>query len=283
MTNEKNDEIKIEKSLTRLKKQFAALFVAYLIVLVFWYSIKTDPAANRTIFEKVGALSSGVSVSIKEALTIKELSVNLLKDYLKKGDYELAYERLISKEYKQYFSFEDFLHNVQDIDPDSIDMKNIKSRTNISYDAEVRYQIDGQDFEKTYVIFVDEFNPMHYTMSLDNFLYSYKNVDFKDGRVNLHIDECVVYTDEIYLKGTISNKPFFNKNLIITDIAVTYDTTLSKSKEFPYELAKDQSHEFMLKFDNTKFFIPNGIAITVQEGKKLKKYTFKFTENEEKT
>lgn len=264
------------KSSKRLKSFFGFILIAYIVVFVIKYSINKFALGKKDIYEKIG---NGVSVSIHtlDAYKIKEYSIKRYANYILKNDYESAYN-MLSDEYRAYYDIDGFKEQIQGIDFSTIDMKDIKAKSDYCYIANVEFKRNGELVETTYILYSNEYNTESFTISPDKFLCSYRNQDFKKDGIHLHIDSCLVYIDEIKLVGTISNESWFS-DMEFNGIDISYGYTMNSKKDLNLSLKKDESAPIDVTFSGFNFFIPNNVKLErVKDEKSISTYSFYFLE-----
>ncbi len=273
------EQLKNARSLERLKKIFYALFVCYVVLFVVKYAIKNDPANNRSIYDKVGAGGVAGNLGIKDSLILKELSIVRYKEYLENGDYESAYD-MLSREYQDYVSYSDYITKVRSINPSTFDMKNVHPKSSLAYVADIIYKTNNDEtVETTYMLYPNEYNPDNYKISPDGFLYVVRNQQFEKDNMIVNVDECIVFNDHISIKGSITNKEWFD-DITLSNMAISYGKTLNVWCDFNRTIAKDGSMSFEESFNKTDYMIPNGIILERQRKNKDKTYWFEFVEPE---
>ncbi len=166
-------------------------------------------------------------------------------------------------------------------------MKQVKAKSDYCYEAKIvykekkNYSISGderQTFETTYMLYPNEFNTENIKISPNGFLYAYHDEDFEKNGVKVHIDECIVNVDDIYIKGTIKNTAWFSK-VVIQRLGVSYNGALRKVFNFPQELEKGQEVIFEKTIENTGFLLPNSFQVErLKNEDTLRTYNFYFKE-----
>lgn len=277
---ELKEEMKRQRSLNRLKKAFYVLFVLYIFAFFLIYAMRKDVDSQKNIAQKVGIGNIGVGLSMRDALLVKDYSINKYKDLLIDGDYEGAYA-LLTDEYKELVSFEEYKADVMQIDAESIDMKSIKSRSSLAYEAEVVYTKNGEEVETTYLLFPYEYNPKYYTISPDKFICCIKDQEFKKDHMVVTVDRCIVYTDKVELEGKIKNEEW-KGSIVLSRVAISSDRSLAVWEEFPRTIGQDGEIDLAVTFKDTTFFIPNSIMIEREKAKVDRIYLFRFKEEVKK-
>jgi len=285
--SEKTDELNKEarkkfKSNERLKRLFILVFILFVVFLFLKSSLKKYIEEPTSIFALIGNNIS-TSISVKNALIIRENSITPFARLLEKGEYEEAYENYCTNEYKSVYSLEDFKNFYSKIDCSTIELKDIKAKTDYCYEAKVVYKEknqelsgDGELLETTYMLFPNEFNAEIVMISPNNFLYAYQDEEFSQNGVKIHIEKCIVNCDSIYVKGTIENTSWFS-DIDIEKLGFSYDGAIRDTFAFDKTLKKGEIVEFEKKINEKQAFLPNSFILERKMSEtKLRTYTFFF-------
>lgn len=265
MSKKEMSEEKKEKTWRRLKKAFVVMAILYIILFIVKDYLDKKPSRDITIYNKVGSSVSATSLSIKDSLIIKEYSIVRFKDYLKALNFESAY-KITSEEYRAFKTYEEFVEEFSNINYDSIELKEIRAKSNFAFEAEVVYQNNvGTKFETIYMIYPSLFSETEYTISPNGFLYAYKDKDYEEDGIKVHINNCVAYVDKITIKGNIENVSWFD-NVEIDRVGASYNTSLKKWTDYRINLQKGQNIGFEVLIGNTNYFIPNKLLLKRQKG-----------------
>ncbi len=269
----------INKRIKTTKRQFKILkfvFFAYIIVLVIWLAINNYLGNEKSIYQKIGSREP-YSVSVKDALNIKNYAIIPYSNYLKSGDTLSAYN-MLTEEYKKEISHEEFIESISGIDFNTFDMKEIKMKAEGTYVATVVYEKDGESKETKYLLFLNEINPKIIKMSPNKFIYSFEDLKFKEDKIEVSVQSCNIYTDAINLSITVKNKSMFD-TMSFKNIGVGYGEKLSKLENVEFDLKPGESKEFTLDYE-TNYFIPNNIVLKrIIEGNTLRTYTLYMDES----
>jgi len=125
-----------EKSKKILKKFFTIILILYIFLFAFMFAFRKYFIEGKNIYTKVSTSHVLQSIPIKDALIIRELTIEKLKNYIKNQEYEKAYD-LYSKEYKEFISLENYINEIKKIDIDSVEMAEIKARNDDCYEADI--------------------------------------------------------------------------------------------------------------------------------------------------
>ena len=285
--SEKTDELNKEarkkfKSNERLKRLFILVFILFVVFLFLKSSLKKYIEEPTSIFALVGNNIS-TSISVKNALILRENSIAPFSRLLEKGEYEEAYQNYCTNEYKSIYSLEDFKNFYSNIDCSTIELKDIKAKTDYCYEAKVVYkekqpESSGDDelIETTYMLFPNEFNPEIVMISPNNFLYAYQDEEFSKNGIKIYIEKCIVNCDSIYVKGTIENTSWFS-DIDIEKLGFSYDGAIRDTFGFDKTLKKGEIVEFEKKINENQAFLPNSFILERKMSEtKLRTYNFFF-------
>lgn len=269
----------INKKIKTTKRQFKLLkfvFFAYIIVLVIWLAINNYIGNERSIYQKIGSREP-YSISVKDALSIKNYAIIPYSNYLKSGDTLSAYN-MLTEEYKKEVSHEDYIKSIKGIDFETFDMKEIKMKADGTYVATIVYERDKEQKETQYLLFLNEINPKIIKISPNKFIYSYKDLKFKENNVELTVNGCNIYTDTINLSVTIKNKAMFD-TMSFRNVGVGYGEKLNKLENVEFTLKPGEAKEITVEYE-TNYFIPNNIVLKrLIDGDTIRTYTFYMDES----
>ena len=266
------------KSTIRLKKIFSFLFVAYAIVLLMIYTKHKYEEKTKDVATKIGA-GIETNITVEKTLQIKKLTIDRYKKYMLAGEYDSAYN-MLTDEYKYYCDFDTFVANASTIDWSTVDVEDINAKNDYCYVATVVHRNDDQIIKTKYLLYLNRYLTDVFTISPDNFVYSYKNQDFEKSGVSLHIDECVITINDVTLVGSIKNTSWFS-DISIKAVNAAYGNSLVARGELEHVLKKDEEIPFSLVYsENTEFFIPDNVKIETEKGDKTVSYSFYFKENQ---
>ncbi len=286
--SEKTEELNREaqkkfKSNERLKKLFLLILILF-VVFIFLKNRGEEYLEKPTsLFALVGNNNS-TSISVKDALLIREHSITPFARLLEKGDYESAYNYCTS-EYKSVYSLEDFKDFYSKIDCSTIELKEIKAKTDYCYDAKVVYKEkeanlsgDRPLIETTYMLYPNEFNAELIMISPNSFLYAYQDEELSQNGIKIHVEKCIVNVDSIYLKGTIENTSWFS-DMEFEKLGVSYNGAVRDVFKFEKTLKKGETVEFEKTLKEDQLFMPNCLTLERKlSDTKLRTYTFYFKE-----
>ena len=264
------------KSTKRLKKIFSFLLVAYIIAIVLLYTKNKYAHFSDNILEKIG---SGIetNLTIEKTIRIKELSVDKYKKYLINHDYESAYN-MLTDEYKKYCDYEKYTAYAQAIDWSKLEVEDINAKNDYCYVAHIIFEED-EPIKTRYLLFVNKYAPENFFISPDDYVYSYRDQEFKKDDILLHIDECVISINDVKLNGYIENISWFS-DITINEVNIGLGDSMEVNNELKSTIKKGEklplSIEYAIKSD---FFIPDNVSIKKEDGDKTVEYSFYFKEN----
>jgi len=258
-----------------IKRIFKVIFFGYVIVMIAMFLINGLLEDKRTIYEKIGTLEP-YSISIKDALNIKAYGLETYIDYIKNEDFKSAYD-MLSKEYKDFVSYKDYLETLKGINFETFGMKEIKMKTENTYVATVVYERNEIQEETTYLLYLNKVNPKIITISPNKFIYGYHDSKYNMDNIELKVEECIVYTDSIEMTGKVKNTSLF-ETLKINNIGLGYDESINKNENVDITIAPGEEKEINVNYD-TNYYIPNNIKLkSVKNEDTLRTYTFYFKE-----
>jgi hypothetical protein len=224
------------------------------------------------------------SISTKNSLYLREYSIMPFARLLSKHEYETAYN-LCTDEYKKSFSLDEFIERFSKIDADTIQMKQVKARSEYCFEAKVEYKEIAQNLpsgeempyhETTYFLYPNEFNSELVKIAPDGFLYAYEDESISQNGISVYIEKCIVRNDEIYIKGTIKNTSWFSK-LDIMSIGLSYDGGITSKIDYEKTLEKGDEVAFEENINCTSLMLPNCFQIErLKDEKTIRTYLFYF-------
>lgn len=260
---------KNSKSTARLKKFYTVLLIMAVAVFLLMHWIKKYAVEPKNIYSLIGN-SVAVSVPVKTALSIREYGITPFKEFLEKGDYDNAYE-MCSSYYKECFTVDDLREMFAGIDVSSIDLKEVKAKNDLCYEAEVVYDLKDPittksgdvvraRAETTFMIYPNEFNTEMISISPNGFLYGIKGQEFDKNGIYVYIEQVLVYNDHVQVSGKIRNTDLFSE-LSINSLGLGYETGLLRSFDYGSILQKNEEAYFEHTFEGTNYFMPNNFQV----------------------
>lgn len=266
------------KSTIRLKKIFGFLLIAYIVVFVLINAKSKYDTLDPDIVERIG-FSTETNIPIDKVLTIREHAIERYKKYLINSDYESAYA-MLTDEYKNYCSYDEYINNIKNIDYNSIEVEDINSKNDYCYVASIVYKQNGEEVHTKYLLYVTKYENNDFYISPDGFLSSYYNQEFSKDDININIEKCNIFTDRVEFKGTIKNVSWFS-DIQIKQIDLSYDTSLTTPHSVDLTIKKGEEVPFDIVYDGFEYFVPNNVRIEQDKGNgETSIYRFYFKENE---
>ncbi len=262
------------KSPERLKKIYSFILVLAIVVIFAMKYLDGVEVNSKNIYSLIG---NGVSssISVKNSLFIRGYSIVPFANYLSEGNYKMAYEMCTSG-YKEIFSQDEFYNMFKDIDPESIDMKEVKARSDLCYEAKVVYRMRSKEdvsgesarplLEQVFLLFPNELNTEIIRISPNGFLYGYEDLEFSKNGIDLNLEKCYVYADHVYVKGSIKNSKLLSK-IELADITLEYGTSLVRRFPFYKILEKGDTVDFEHTIKDTEYFMPDNIKVDKYKNK----------------
>ena len=269
-----------------LKTFYKIIFIVALIVIFLMYFVNKYKVSTKNIYSLIGNAVS-TSINSRDALYIREFSIIPFGNFLSNGDFESAYA-MCTDDYRNCFTIDEFRNLFENVDFSSFQMKEIKAKSDLCYEAVVEYKqsipsnnVSGDDYkevmvEQTYLLFPNEFNTDLIKIAPNGFLYGYKDLVFEKSGIQTSIEKCIVYKNHVDLKGSIKNTAWFSK-LELANIALGYDSGLVRRFDFLETIEKGETVPFEHTIEDTTYFMPNNIQIEkIKNPTKLKVFTFYF-------
>lgn len=249
------------------------IFIAYIIVIGIWTIMNTYKEDTGDIYERIGSMQPS-SISIKDALKIKGYAIMPYADYIKKGDTKSAYN-MLSDDYKEYITYEDYLNEIAGIDFETFDMKEIKIKSEGTYVATIVYEKNKEEIETEYLLYLNPANPKIITISPDKFIYNFKDLNFSVNNVRFEVNDCTIYSDKIYLNAIVKNSSLF-ETMKFSNVGVGYGENVSKPQNVDIVLEPGEEKNIEIEYE-TNYYIPNNIKIKrVIDEDTLRTYTLYF-------
>lgn len=254
----------------KLQKIFL-IIIGILIILIFLVNILVPK--EKTIEEKIG-IADLMNLSTTDYTYVKELSVNKYFRHIKSKEYDIAY-KMLSSEYKNIKSYEDFVKEAEKLNVNDVTIKDIKSKGDYVYAADITF--GGTTLTNTkYLIFADEFNEKIFYISPDKFIKYYIS-EYKMSKNNMKFKvlNYTVNSDTIIMNVEIENKSK-KDNIEISQISII--SNLGKTRDSLKEkiIIEPRETETIRLVFNTKYEFINKMQITRDfiNQNKIKIYTF---------
>ena len=276
MTNSKLD--KHPKAKWFLYCLFKVIFVAYLIVFIMWLIINHYAIKPKSIYTKIGN-NVAVRIPIKQTIIIKEYAINEFTYYGKQRNFEAQYN-MLTDEYKNSITFEQYMELVKDIDWNSFQLEELKAKTDYCFEAYVTYIENGEQVHTTYLLYTTKYNTEKFNISPNKFVYAYTNQTVKNDGVELEISKCVIFMNKVVLNATIKNASLFSK-LDVRKINISYNDVMTKKQNIEFSLEPGEEKEIFLEYTGLNYFLPNMVQIEkVKDENTIKVLDFELKEVE---
>lgn len=264
-------EIKRNK---RQKKILKWIVIAYVIVIAIWMVLEYFVEEPVNIHEKIGS-SEPYSISIKDALYIKAYSILPYVEHIQAGEYNAAY-KMLSLEYREYLSYDEWLKTLEGIDFSTFDMKEIKMKAPETYVATVVYEKNGEWLETEYLLYANPYNANLITISPNQFIVCYQDLKFHKDNIRIEIQECLVTSQTIKLTAVIENTSLFS-SMTFSSVGMGFDNSLNLEESVDFTLEPGEKKIIEIEYD-VNYYVPNNIKIKrVLNEDTLRTYTFYFS------
>ena len=189
----------MERKKNAIKKLVFMLLGALIVVLFLNSTLKDFEESKVDIKSRIGEKVNGGELSVSEYIMLCEKTIGIYLSAAKSGDFNTTYA-LLTPEYRDIISFEEYVESVKDIEFDTAYIEKIDILTTNLYQADVVY---SGDKNQEYLILLEE---KVYSIIPDNFLM-YKDKVLRI--LNLH------FTSELILKPNEALKHLRDKNLFL--------------------------------------------------------------------
>lgn len=271
---------KEKKKITKTQFQWKIVkrvFIAYLVVFIIMGLIQGAMKEEKTIEEKIGSYEP-IGIPLKEALYIKSYSIMPYVDYIKSGDYDSAYD-MLTKEYRDMVSKEEYLQKIEGINWDTFDMQEIHMKAQDTYVASIKYEQNGEEKETEYLLFVNAYNSKIVEISPDKFIYQYRDLIFNEDKVEVKVAECDIYINTITVKMTVKNKSLM-QDMSFSGVTLGYGQNINKEVNCEFTLKPGEEKEIAFTAE-TSYYLPNNIKIKrIMDEETMRTYTFYFQKEE---
>lgn len=269
---------KREKTAKYQWKILRFLVIAYIVVFIVAGIINKYTKNEKSIMEKIGTTEL-YSVSIKDAMNVNIYATLLYKEYIKEQKFEAAYG-MLTPEYKQIISYEDFLKSIEGIDFDTFRVETIKMKTEGTYVLDVVYDRDGVEKTTQYLVYVNPYNPEKMTISPNKFIYSYRNLNFEKDQIEVRLQECNIFIDKIKMSIVIKNKSLF-KDMEFVGLGAGFGNAMNKENSMELTLKPGEEKLIEVEYD-VNFYMPDNIKLKrVFNEETIRTYTFYFEDTQD--
>ena len=262
-----------------LVKFFRFILISYILVIIISTIISNTIKKQEDIVARIGT-NEPYSISIKDALYIKAYCIEPYIELLKESNYQEAY-KMLTTEFQEVTSYEEYLNSIQGIDFNTFEMKNIKMKAEGTYVADIMYKRNDIEEETKYLLYVSPYNSEVIAISPNQFIYSYNNLNFKIDKLELNIQECNINIDSVKLKMRIKNKATF-ENVKISSIGVGYSDAANREETVELLIKPGEEKEVEINYE-TNYYVPNNIKIKrILEEDTIRTYTLYFKDADKK-
>lgn len=260
------------------KKLFKVLLILCIIMCIVNWAYDKYVASEMKVINKINR-NLPVSVSVKDALTVKAYGTDKYFAFLEDGEYKKAYA-MLTDEYKAYHKYDDYIKTLDGIDFSTMEVQEVKQMADGAYIAYVEYMRDGNMEETEYFIIISELNYKVMFISPDKFLYSFsKKEEFSKDKIKYTIENCVVYADKV--KADIKIKNVNSTPVTLKSIGLALNETEVMKNYFDDYLIIEPKSEKMVEFSyNSNYYAPKMLTIDrILDEETLRTYTFVFENN----
>lgn len=249
--------------------------IAFLVVFLVKAILDQTIEENMNIEQKLGSYSP-YSISIQDSLLIKTYHLDPYFQCIQEGNTQEAYEKL-TDEYRKVISYDAYVESLEGIDASTFDVAEIKMKSDQVYVASVVYQKNGVTENVDYLLFKTGNSIESMKISPDNFIIGYENLKFHADSIDLVVNACIVYTNQITMNVYVKNTSWF-KTLEFQNVGVGYDDVMDREEDTPFTLAPGEEKIMEISYD-VDYYIPNNIRLKrLLDEKTIRTYTFYFEE-----
>ncbi len=249
-------------------KKVVMILLGALIVVLFLNATISDFEESKTdIKTRIGEKTTGGELSISEYIMLCEKTIGIYLSAGKSGDFNKTYS-LLTPEYREVISFEDYVESVKNIEFDTAYIEKIDVLTPNLYQANVIY---SGDVSQDYLILLEENG---YSIILDKFLV-YKDVgkEIEKKNVTYQLVSYEVYTDKCIFNCIITNN---RKEEVLISKARTQDERgVDLEVDLDYTIAPGESKKMSISIDSN-LFVPRVLELTRETDEKYLMYNFEL-------
>lgn len=257
----------MEKRNKAFKKLVFVLFCALMVVLFLNTTINDFEESKSDITARIGEKSNGGELSISEYIMLCEKTIGIYLSAGKSGDFHKTYS-LLTPEYRDVISFEDYVESVKDIEFDTAYIEKIDILTSNLYQANVIY---SGDVSQEYLILLEE---KGYSIIPDKFLmYKEVNKETTKKNVTYQIVSYEVYTDECVFNCIVTNNR--KEDVIVSEAMMRDVRGVELETELDYTIAPGESKKISVSI-SSDLFIPTLFELTRETDSKYMIYQFKL-------
>lgn len=273
MENKKKKRIRINP-----KKLLKFLIVACVVVWLTRFVLDTNLFDDTKIQKRINS-SLPLSVTMADALYIKNYSINAYVAFLMQGETQKAYS-MLTEEYQSYKKYNEYLETIEGIDFSTFNLKEVKMISENTYVAPVEYERNGELEETDYLVLVNKVNNKNMKIAPDRFLYEFtEEINFSEDSIKFTVEKCVVNSDTIKMTVKIKNSNWFEK-VNIREIGIAFSENESKTKSIKEcILNPNESQSFEIELESN-YYVPKYLKVVRNIDEKVNRtYMFALEED----
>lgn len=257
----------MEKKNKAFKKLVMMLLGLLIVVLFLNHTISDFEESKTDIQTRIGQKTTGGELSISEYIMLCEKTIGIYLSAGRSGDFNKTYS-LLTPEYREVISFEDYVESVKNIEFDTAYIEKIDILTPSLYQANVIY---SGDVNQEYLILLEEDS---YSIILDKFLlYKDVNKEIKKKNVIYNLVSYEVYADKCIFNCIVTNNR--KEDVIISSARMQDERGVDLETELNYVVAPGESQKMSISIDSD-LFIPSILELTRETDEKYLMYQFKL-------
>lgn len=257
----------MERKKNAIKKLVFMLLGALIVVLFLNSTLKDFEESKVDIKSRIGEKVNGGELSVSEYIMLCEKTIGIYLSAAKSGDFNTTYA-LLTPEYRDIISFEEYVESVKDIEFDTAYIEKIDILTTNLYQADVVY---SGDKNQEYLILLEE---KGYSIIPDNFLmYKEVNAETNKKGVLYQLISCEVYTDSCIFNCIVTNNR--KEDVLISKGMMRDERGIELKSEVNYTVAPGESKKISFSIDSS-LFIPTVFEITRETDEKYMMYQFEI-------
>ena len=249
-------------------KKLVFMLVGALIIVVFLNSTISDFEESKLdIKAKIGEKINGGELSVSEYIMLCEKTLGIYLSAGSSGDFNTTYA-LLTPEYREVISFEDYVESVKDIEFDTAYIEKIDILTTNLYQANVVY---SGDITQEYLILLEE---KGYSIVPDKFLMNKDlNAETNKKGVLYQLVSYEVYTDRCIFNCIITNNR--KEDVLITKATMLDERGVDLESNVDYTIKPGESKKISISIDSN-IFIPTVFELTRETDEKYMMYQFEL-------
>ncbi len=257
----------MERRNKAFKKLVFILFCVLMVVLFLNATISDFEESKTDIQTRIGQKTTGGELSISEYIMLCEKTIGIYLSAGKSGDFNKTYS-LLTPEYREVITFEDYVESVKNIEFDTAYIEKIDILTPNLYQANVIY---SGDLLQEYMILLEENG---YSIILDKFLM-YKDINKEISKKNVvyQLVSYEVYADKCIFNCVVTNNR--KEDVIISSARMQDERGVDLETELNYVVAPGESQKISISIDS-ELFIPSILELTRETDEKYMMYQFEL-------